>query len=371
MWKTQEHHVDPVDGVDVEVGEDEVGVGGREARVQRRGERTGLTVARGDEQTEPWVLGDEAQQFGTGVARCADDCDAQISVHEHEHDHTCRCMFIQSSQGEGRLLDHHADAHSCFVGVRQTAPTTVGIDDHHRLRAICRQIGQNRRDPIESETTTTGIGHHPSQLDIAHLTHHQSQVLDHTGQLVFEVLTRPTQETAFERVGERPSSRPDRGADRGGKVVAEAALLECRLEPTRRCPQHGGVGIVVAVEQVVHRPHGDEGIDLVGEHSFAAQERVIERDRRDLGIRQQLEQTIVDRSQARRLEGRGGEIGSRHRGRCLLGRPVDGFDCADGSDELDCAFFVCSPRERISSALRCDGTEDCEGGEDELSCEGR
>lgn len=46
-------------------------------------------------------------------------------------------------------------------------------------------------------------------------------------------------------------------------------------------------------------------------------------------------------------------------------------DCEDGSDELDCAFFVCSPRERVSSALRCDGTEDCEGGEDELSCEGR
>ena len=75
--QAQEHQIESVDGSEIELGEDEIAVGGGERRVQVGGTPSRHRITGGHCDVEVGVTGDQPQQFGAGVAGCADDSDPQ------------------------------------------------------------------------------------------------------------------------------------------------------------------------------------------------------------------------------------------------------------------------------------------------------
>ena len=76
MREPQEDEVEPARTLEVERLEDEVGVGGAEARVQVGGAEAGLGVTGGVVDLEVGMVRGEPQELGAGETRRTDDADA-------------------------------------------------------------------------------------------------------------------------------------------------------------------------------------------------------------------------------------------------------------------------------------------------------
>ncbi len=86
VGKPEEHEIELAGPIDVERLEHEVGVARRQARVERGSRGAGLAVAGGVPHVELGVLGAEAQELGSRVARGADDADCDHRrkiIHAH------------------------------------------------------------------------------------------------------------------------------------------------------------------------------------------------------------------------------------------------------------------------------------------------
>ena len=89
VWETEEDDIEALGFGRVELVEDQVRVMGRQARVQRTGQRACLAVAGRIHHVEVRVLRAQSQQLGARVPGCTDDSDSssrRMIIHD-AHDH--------------------------------------------------------------------------------------------------------------------------------------------------------------------------------------------------------------------------------------------------------------------------------------------